>query len=196
MAEPACQDAPPALADAHDLCHPPHIGFVEPRFWLRYRGALLSLTLGATLIEAYGRKAHATVAEIVAWGVCAAGLAYTERDPALGPPRPSWGFAVFAVAELVVAGGLLTFLSSRFVQAPNASVACVALVVAAHWCGRSVLWHEPFYRYVAVAVALCSAPGLAIHAAGGPDSGVAVVAGVLPGFVLQATALYGMRRIP
>lgn len=109
----------------------------------------------------------------------------TGGGDAAGFSRGYW--AVVAVEVVALIGGLQVI--ARVLDAPEAGVAWVSLVVGLHLFALAVVWREASLHVLAAALTVCGAAGLLLAAAGAGEAAIATVGGVVPGFVLLAGGL-------
>ncbi len=107
-----------------------------------------------------------------------------QRDSrAAGFSRGYW--MVVGVEVVALFGGL------RLINGPldiaEASVGWVSLVVGLHFVALAVVWRNPFVRWLGVAIAVCGAIGLALALADASVAAIAVISGIVPGFLLLGT---------
>lgn len=112
------------------------------------------------------------------------GLGAGARDPrSAGFSRGYW--LVVGVEVVALFGGL------RLINGPfdiaEASVGWVSLVVGLHFVALAVVWRNPFVRWLGVAIAVCGAAGLVLALAGASVAVIAVISGIVPGFLLLGT---------
>lgn len=119
-----------------------------------------------------------------------------RRAPTGGGPLPDQygrGYRVVVAAE-VVAGLVGAQVIGRLLDAPDAVLAWITLVVGVHFVGLALVWRTPSLHVVGGALTACGVAGLVLAAAGSGRAPVAVVAGVVPGAVLLLGSLAGARR--
>jgi hypothetical protein len=109
-------------------------------------------------------------------------------EPMVRPERPVFGRAYWLVvlAEVIALFGGLRIINGPL-DAPEASVGWVSIVVGLHFVALAVVWNNPFVRWLGGAIALCGATGLVLAMTGASQASIAVTAGVLPGFLLLGT---------
>lgn len=138
-----------------------------------------------------GALPHPVGAVLRFLGVAAfvAALIALRRPAHMSTPGGSAGNGVgrgywLVVAGEVTAGVVGLVLLSGPLDAPQAAVAWITLVVGVHFCGLAVVWKQSWFRWLGAAIALCGALGIALAAVGSSDAAIAAVAGVLPGVLL------------
>lgn len=109
-----------------------------------------------------------------------------------GFTRGYWLVVAVEVVALVVGPQVL----ARVFDAPEAGVAWVSLVVGLHFTALAVVWREPSLHVLAAALTACGVAGLALAAAGAGEAPIAVVGGVVPGFVLLTGAAWAAEQRP
>lgn len=98
----------------------------------------------------------------------------------------SRGYWIVVVVEVIALFGGLRLINGPL-DIADASVGWVSLVVGLHFVALAVVWHNPFVRWLGVAIALCGAIGLALAIAGASVAAIAVISSVVPGFLLLGT---------
>ncbi len=100
------------------------------------------------------------------------------------------GDGLIVAAELAaIVLGLLVLTGP--LDAEQAAVAWISLVVGVHLVVLAIIWRQPLLRGMGSAIALCGAAGLVPAATGATDAAIAVTAGPLPGTLLLASSLVG-----
>ena len=99
------------------------------------------------------------------------------------------------VAAEVVAGAVgLSVINGRL-DAPQAGVAWIALVVGLHFLGLAAVWRQPFLSWLGAAIAVCGAAGLILAADDASAAAIAAISGVVPGgLLLGAGWLFALDR--
>jgi hypothetical protein len=122
------------------------------------------------------------------------------------PPQPAAGtpaqravvgpgyWLVVAVEVVALVAGLRVI--NGVLDAPQAGVAWISLVVGLHFVPLGFLFREPFFYWLAGAIAACGAIGLVLAVAGASKAPIAAISGVIPGALLLASGLWGARRSP
>jgi hypothetical protein len=77
-------------------------------------------------------------------------------------------------------------------DAPDAGVAWVALVVGLHFVALAVVWAQPSFHWLGGSIAGCGLLGLVLGFTGSPTAAVHTVGGILPGALLLGFALWGV----
>lgn len=99
------------------------------------------------------------------------------------------GYWVIVAGEVsAIALGLIVLAGP--LDAPQASVAWIALVVGVHVFALAALWRRPFLHLLGAGLATCGAAGLVLAATGAADAAIAATAGVVPGALLLASSVY------
>lgn len=125
-------------------------------------------------------------------------IAVGRRPRAAVGSRPAGGgfgrdyWLVVAAEVLAIGAGLVVL--NRVLDAPQAAVAWISLVVGTHFIGLAVVWREAFFHWLGAAILLCGVVGLVLAATAAPAGAINVVGGVLPGAVLLAFAVWGSTR--
>ena len=124
----------------------------------------------------------------------AAGRPATERPDSV---RYGRGYGVVVAVEVAaLVAGLLVL--GRVLDAPEAGVAWISVVVGLHFTALAVLWREASLHVLGAAMAVCGAVGLLLAAVDAGQGAVAAVGGVVPGFLLLgggAWAAIGSGRV-
>lgn len=120
-------------------------------------------------------------------GVQVALQAAARRPVPAGPggvafTRGYWLVVVLEAVALVVGLQVL----ARVLDAGEAGVAWVSLVVGVHFFALAAVWREVSLHLLGGALAVCGAAGLLLALTGAGEAAVATVGGVAPGFVLLA----------
>lgn len=79
-------------------------------------------------------------------------------------------------------------------DAPEAGVAWVSLVVGVHFHALAVVFGQRFFHWLGGVIAACGVIGLVLAATGVGDATIALVSGVLPGAVLLGFGWWGAHR--
>lgn len=104
------------------------------------------------------------------------------------------GYRLVVAAEVVVGAVGLAVINGRL-DAPQAGVAWVALVVGLHFLGLAAVWRQPFLFWLGTAIAVCGAVGLILAAADASAAAIAAISGVVPGgLLLGAGWLFALGR--
>ena len=103
------------------------------------------------------------------------------------------GYRLVVAAEVVA--GIAGLVVLRVLDASEAGVAWVSVVVGLHFVGLAAVWRQPPLRLLGLAITACGVVGLAIAAFGGGRAPIAAVGGVLPGALLLLGALSATRRV-
>ncbi len=109
-------------------------------------------------------------------------------EPGDRPDRDVFGrgYWTVVVAEVIALFGGLRVINGSL-DAPEASVAWVSVVVGVHFVALAAVWGNPFVRGLGVAITLCGAFGLVLAIAGAPRASIALLSGVAPGAILLGT---------
>lgn len=112
-----------------------------------------------------------------------------------GQQRQLFGRAYWLVvaAEFVALFGGAQVLSGPL-DAPEAGVAWVSLVVGTHFFALAVVFGQRFFHGLGGVITACGVVGVVLAAAGAGEQAIALVAGVLPGAVLLGFGWWGARR--
>ena len=102
------------------------------------------------------------------------------REGGGGFTRGYW--AVVAVEVVALVAGVQVL--ARVLDAPEAGVAWVALVVGLHFHALAVAWRTASLHVLGAALSVCGLAGLALAPLGSSEAAIATVGGVVPGFVL------------
>lgn len=177
-------------------------------------GCLIGATFGLVYVMVNAGVLAAPAATAVRGAGIAAYLAVlvalwragVAPGPGPGPadgtaPRPRFARGYWAIVAAEVVAGAAGLLVLRVLDAPEAGVAWISVVVGVHFVGLAVLWREPSLRWVGAAITVCGLAGLVWAAtAGAAAAPVAIVGGVVPGALLLAgsgwAAVAGRRRRP
>ncbi len=98
---------------------------------------------------------------------------------------------VVTVEVLVGLGGAAVLTGP--LEAPNAALPWVTLVVGVHFFALGALWGQPFHHVLGAALTACGVAGLAAAAGGAADAVIATIAGTIPGAILLAAGYWGTR---
>ena len=95
------------------------------------------------------------------------------------------GYGIVVAVEVVA---LLTGLQvlGRVLDAPEAGVAWVSVVVGLHFNALAVVWRESSLHVLGAAMTACGVTGLVLAAVDAGQPAIATVGGVVPGFLLLA----------
>jgi hypothetical protein len=121
-------------------------------------------------------------------------VATTGRGREPSPPGSGitfgrrYGMVVIAEVIAIIAG--LAVLNRVF-DAPEASVAWIALVVGVHFVALARVWQAPHITWLGVALSALGVAGLAMAAFGASDTATATVSGVGSGIVLLGGCWWG-----
>ena len=165
--------------------------------------SLIGATFGLIYLLANAGELNSTAAWIVRAGGVAAfiGLIALIRrrasipDDTPGPdgasPFRERGYRLVIAAE---AGALVVGIALLRgpLHAPNAVIGWVSLVVGAHFAGLAKVWHTPLFNLLGAAIAACGLVGLVAAGAHASVAAIAVIAGVVPGGLLLASAYAGV----
>lgn len=103
------------------------------------------------------------------------------------------GYWLVVAAELVA-----LFLGTRVLSgplnAPQAGVAWVSLVVGVHFFALAVVFGERFFHWLGGVITACGVVGLVLAATGAEEPTIALVSGVLPGGILLGFGWWGAHR--
>lgn len=144
--------------------------------------------LGTTL-RILGVLAYLVAVGIVLVGVRRPSAPPTQPRPAVGGFGP--GYWLVVAAEVVAIFGGLALLNGPL-NASQAAVSWVSVVVGAHFFLLAAVWELPFFNWLAGAILLCGVAGLVLVAADASKAVTDTVGGVLPGAVLLAFTLWGV----
>jgi hypothetical protein len=156
-------------------------------------GLVFVLVNAATLPPGIGTLVR--VLGVVAFLLVLVALRRPRRSVAVArPARGGLGMGYW----LVVAAEVLAFpvgvrVLSGPLDAPDGGVAWVALIVGLHFNVLAVVWAERLFHWLGASMALCGLVGLALALTGSPKAATGTVGGVLPGALLLAFALWGVR---
>lgn len=103
------------------------------------------------------------------------------------------GYWLVVAAEFI-ALYLGTRVLSGPLDAPEAGVAWVSLVVGVHFLALAVVFGQRFFHWLGGVIAACGVIGLVLAATGAVDATIALVGGVLPGAVLLGFGWWGVHR--
>lgn len=117
----------------------------------------------------------------------------TQAEPG-GPVFGAKYWLIVAIEVAALAAGLAGLNGP--LDAPQAGVAWVSVVVGLHFFPLGALFREPFFYWLAAAITVCGVAGLVMAAIGAAEAPIAVVSGVVPGALLLAAGLWGARRNP
>lgn len=141
---------------------------------------------GALAAVLRGLAVLALVAVLVAvWRV--------EPAPPAGVGGFNRGYWLVVAAEAVALFGGLAVINT-VLDAPQAAIAWVALVVGTHFAALAMVWRLALFHVLGWAISVCGAAGLALAAAGADVWSIDVLSGVTPGALLLAFALWGSTR--
>jgi len=113
-----------------------------------------------------------------------------DRAQRGGFTRGYW--LVVAVEVVALFAGLQVL--TRVLDAPEAGVAWVAVVVGLHFNALAEVWQEMSLHVLGAAMTLCGAVGLLLAATGAGEAAIAAVGGVVPGFLLLAGGAWAASR--
>jgi hypothetical protein len=106
------------------------------------------------------------------------------------PPRPDGGgitfgrrYGLVVMAEVIAIVAGLSVLN-QVLEAPEAGVAWIAVVVGVHFIALARVWRAMQIRWLGVALSVLGAAGLVLAALGASDDAIATVSGVGSGVVL------------
>ncbi len=125
--------------------------------------------------------------------------AAARREPredarSLGSDRGHYFALVVAGEVLAIAIGLAVLNGP--LDAPQAGVAWISLVVGAHFFVLAALWDLPLFRSLGAGMALCGVAGLTLSAADSSARAIDLIGGVVPGAMLLAFSLWGSLKRP
>ncbi len=96
------------------------------------------------------------------------------------------GYWTVIIIEVIALFGGLRVINGPM-DIPEASVGWVSLVVGLHFVALAAVWRNPLVRWLGAVIAVCGAIGVILVIAGAPVAAIAVVAGVVPAFILLGT---------
>lgn len=102
-------------------------------------------------------------------------------------------FALLVLVEAAAIFGGVAVIS-RVLDAPQAGVAWVSLVVGLHFFALARWWGLAFFHRLGAVLTALGLAGLVLALVGSPVAAIAVVAGVLPGLVLLGFGWWGATR--
>lgn len=108
-----------------------------------------------------------------------------------GPGFPRGYWLIVAVEAVALFGGLAVI--NGVFDAPRAGVAWVSVVVGAHFFPLARVFRLAFFHLLGGIIAACGLIGLVLAGPDASGGSTAVVAGVIPGFVLLAFGMWGVR---
>lgn len=112
-----------------------------------------------------------------------------------GQERRGFGRAYWLV---VAAEVIALFLGARVLNgpldAPQAGVAWVSLVVGVHFFALAVVFGQRFFHWLGGVITACGIVGLVLAFTGAAEPAIALIAGVLPGAVLLGFGWWGAHR--
>ena len=103
------------------------------------------------------------------------------------------GYWLVVAAEFVALYLGVRVLSGPL-DAPEAGVAWVSLVVGVHFFALAVVLGQPFFRWLGAVITTCGVAGLVLAATGAPEATIALISGVLPGAILLGFGWWGAHR--
>lgn len=138
--------------------------------------------------------AVATAGSIAA-GAVATRSVHPADDPGGDAPPPGFarGYWLIVAGEVVALFGGLAVISG-VLGAPHAGVAWVSLVVGVHFFPMGRLFRLRFFHVLGAVIGACGVLGLVFAGLDTSGEATAVVAGVVPGFVLLAFGAWGSTR--
>jgi hypothetical protein len=98
--------------------------------------------------------------------------------------RGFWIVVVGEVSALLLGALVLT----GPLNAGDAVIAWVSVVVGVHFIALAAVCHQPFYDTLGVAITICGVAALVAAAAGASTAVISVIGGVTPGFLLLGSA--------
>jgi len=110
-------------------------------------------------------------------------------------PGVSRGYWMIVAAEAAALFGGLAVVNGVF-HAPHAGVAWVSVVVGAHFFPMAHVFRLAFFHLLGGIIASCGLIGLVLAGLDPTGGAAAVVAGVIPGFVLLGFGMWGVRPRP
>jgi hypothetical protein len=124
-------------------------------------------------------------------------LAVRHRDRP-GPPPPGENpfgrrYRLIVAAEVAAIFGGLALLDGPL-DASEAAVGWIALVVGVHFFALAAAWRRPFFRRLGAALVLCGGTALALAAAGASAGAIDFTGGVLSGAVLLGFSVWGVQH--
>lgn len=112
-----------------------------------------------------------------------------------GQERRVFGRAYwFVVAAEFIALYLGVRVLNGPLDAPEAGVAWVSLVVGVHFFALAVVFGQRFFHWLGGVITACGVIGLGLAATSAAEPTIALVAGVLPGVVLLGFGWWGAHR--
>lgn len=103
-----------------------------------------------------------------------------------------WGVVGLELVALFVGTRLL----SGPLDAPQAGIAWVSLVVGTHFFALAVIFAQPFFHWLGAAITICGTIGIVLALVGAATGIIGLVAGVVPGALLLAFGSWGALRKP
>ncbi len=103
------------------------------------------------------------------------------------------GYWLVVAAEFVALYLGVRVLSGPL-DAPEAGVAWVSLVVGVHFFALAVVLGQRFFRWLGAVITACGVAGLVLAATGAPEAAIALISGVLPGAILLGFGWWGAHR--
>lgn len=160
-------------------------------------GALIGAVFGLVYVWVNAGELPSTVSlalrvlGVVAFAGLVGILAWRRNEGGADGGRPDRsafgrGYWTVVIVEVIALFGGLRIINEPL-DAPEASVAWVSIVVGVHFVALAGVWDNPFVRWLGVAIAVCGAIGVVLALAGASQAAIAVVAGVAPGALLLGT---------
>lgn len=129
---------------------------------------------------------------VVLLAVFGSGVPSRDRG---GQERPVFGRGYwFVVAAELVALFLGARVLSGPLDAPQAGVAWVSVVVGVHFFALAVVFGQRFFHRLGGVITACGVVGLVLAATRAGEPTIALVSGVLPGAVLLGFGWWGAHR--
>ncbi len=161
-------------------------------------GAVFGVVFVVVSTGALGRPATVAL-RLLAVGVfmtCAVGVVRASRAARTGDPV-RFGRGYWAV----VAGEVVLLFAGRYVligplDRPEAAVPWLTLVVGVHFFPLAVVLRAGIDHLLGIVLTGCGMAGLGLaFAPGDTATATALTAGVIPGFLLLAASLWGVRNV-
>ncbi|WP_328478162.1 hypothetical protein OHA21_26450 [Actinoplanes sp. NBC_00393] len=126
-------------------------------------------------------------------------LIATVRSPRREPAVPARGgfsdkrYWLIVAAEVVALFGGLAVIN-EVLEAPDVSVAWIAVVVGTHFFALAWAWQMPMYHWLGAVMTGLGLGGFLAYAMGASAAVVALIAGVGSGFALFGSVVAGLRE--
>lgn len=114
-------------------------------------------------------------------------LVSARRQAPSDTPGFGRGYLLVVAAEVIVGTAGLVVINGPL-DAPDASLPWIALVVGAHFFGLAAVWRYPFLRWLGAGIAMCGVGGIVVAILSDSAAPIAVIAGVIPGVLLLGGA--------